>query len=593
MDAHLNLAFTLRAAPGTYALLVGAGVSASAQVPTAWDVQRLLLERLARAEGADPGDVFEWYAARHSRQPTYGGLLGELSQTSEERMSILRPFFEPTQDERENGIKIPTSAHRGIAELVAGGFIRIVLTTNFDRLIETAMRAAGIEPVVCSTTADVEGMIPLHAQDAVVIHLHGDYLYPRLLNTVGELASYATAVDVLLDQVFDEYGLVVAGWSARYDPALRDALARSKSRRYGAYWLEPHQLSEQAKQLIAARRAVVVSTEAEHFFPQTADAVRALEQRDEPHPATVDVAVATAKRWLAGTGTAIPLHDLLAKELEKARALISGTSHVGFETDDHRAEYSQALGRIESRNRVFLALVASTIYWGDSRTDPWWLVGFEELSPYRRHAGSVDLINLQRVPAIFLFYAAGIAAVGARRHDVVAKLFLQTTIPAPYREERRAAPDALIPHGTVSVEHPSRWMFHSLRPLFDLVLGGGDGFRRAWELWEYTLLAYFAWRSPRSSLKFWPYIRADSIGDSYPPACALRVREEYERLEQNHPLLRAGVFDGRLQVASAAFDSVDAAFHAEADRYAWRSLPPGGGELPSGIHYPGLPGDPP
>ena len=53
-----------------------------------------------------------------------------------------------SDQEREEGEKEPTLAHRAIAELAAQGFIKVIITTNFDRLVETALREEGVEPTV-------------------------------------------------------------------------------------------------------------------------------------------------------------------------------------------------------------------------------------------------------------------------------------------------------------------------------------------------------------------------------------------------------------------------------------------------------------
>jgi len=65
-----------------------------------------------------------------------------------------------------------------------------------------------------------------------VIKLHGDYLSLGLRNTPDELTSYPEEIKTLLARVFDEYGLLVVGWSAEYDTALVEALESAPSRRY-------------------------------------------------------------------------------------------------------------------------------------------------------------------------------------------------------------------------------------------------------------------------------------------------------------------------------------------------------------------------
>jgi hypothetical protein len=54
LESYLALAFALRATPGAYAVLLGAGVSISAGMPAAWDVQQQLISDLARAQGEEP-----------------------------------------------------------------------------------------------------------------------------------------------------------------------------------------------------------------------------------------------------------------------------------------------------------------------------------------------------------------------------------------------------------------------------------------------------------------------------------------------------------------------------------------------------------
>ena len=62
-----------------------------------------------------------------------------------------------------------------------------------------------------------------------IVKVNGDYLDSRIKNSEAELASYdSTRIDALLDRTFDEYGLVVCGWSAEWDSGLRMAIERTK-----------------------------------------------------------------------------------------------------------------------------------------------------------------------------------------------------------------------------------------------------------------------------------------------------------------------------------------------------------------------------
>jgi hypothetical protein len=72
-------------------------------------------------------------------------LLDALAKTPAERQQLLRVYWEPSEQEREDGAKRPTAAHRAIAALVAQGFVRVILTTNFDRLMLYTLGLGAVE----------------------------------------------------------------------------------------------------------------------------------------------------------------------------------------------------------------------------------------------------------------------------------------------------------------------------------------------------------------------------------------------------------------------------------------------------------------
>ncbi|WP_405551017.1 SIR2 family protein (plasmid) [Streptomyces globisporus] len=226
-------------------MLLGAGASVSAGMLSAWGVQCDLIRQIASIEGVDTPDgddgPYDWYVERFESEPAYDTLLADLSGTNGGRQALLRSYFEPDETAREQGLKQPADAHRAPARLVAAGYIRVIIALNFDHLIEDALREAGLRPTIVRRSSDLAGMVPLHAQrQGVVIHLHGDYLDPdSMRNTPEELKGYEQEVDKLLDQVLDEYGLIIAGWSANYDPALVNALKRCPTRRFDTYWADP------------------------------------------------------------------------------------------------------------------------------------------------------------------------------------------------------------------------------------------------------------------------------------------------------------------------------------------------------------------
>ncbi len=141
----------------------------------------------------------------------------QIAKSPSERSRLLREFFEPTEEQHAEGRKRPTPAHHAIAALVARGYIRVIVTTNFDRLLELALADIGIQPVVISTADAANGALPLTHSRCSIIKINGDYLDTRIRNTSDELERYDESSERLLGQVFDEYGLIVAGWSAEWD----------------------------------------------------------------------------------------------------------------------------------------------------------------------------------------------------------------------------------------------------------------------------------------------------------------------------------------------------------------------------------------
>ena len=237
IDPIVRISLALDANKGAYAVLLGSGVSAAAGIPTGWQIVSDLVTKLARLEGADVGDdPVTWYERRYGQDPDYTGLLNAVASSPTERSLLLRSYFEPTDNERLRGLKVPTAAHRMMAQLALSGHVRLFLTTNFDRLLEKALDDVGIVPQVLSTPDSIRGAVPFGQTKCTIVKLNGDYMDTRIKNTPEELGIYDSAVNSLLDRVIDEFGFIVSGWSAEWDAALRGAFARNQSQRYSMFW---------------------------------------------------------------------------------------------------------------------------------------------------------------------------------------------------------------------------------------------------------------------------------------------------------------------------------------------------------------------
>ncbi len=424
VDPLLALASSVFASPGTFALLVGSGISRAAQVPTGWEVALDLVRRYALLrDGRTPDDPADWYRELTGGDPDYSELLESLAATPAERRDLLQAYFQPTAEERDQGIKTPTAAHRAIAELVSGGYLRVIVTTNFDRLLESALAEAGVQPVVVASAAAAEGSTPLAHSRCTVVKVHGDYLNPDLRNTVEELTTYDEALNRLLDEVFDQYGLVVCGWSGEWDHALRAALLRTKGRRYSTYWCALRPPSGVAGDLVAHREAVVVPIEsADAFFVQLASKVMTLAEATDQRPMSTAMAVAELKRYLPDPLHRIRLHDLLIGEAQDTLRELSRFEAEFNAPPPNPEGVRDALHVYERASATLLSLLVTGSYFGDeARHDALWAEVLRRLTHRRMERGGYTVwVNMQLYPSLLATYGLGLGSLAAQRPDALA-----------------------------------------------------------------------------------------------------------------------------------------------------------------------------
>ena len=257
-------------------------MSSAAGIPTGWQVVQDLIRKVAICEGIDKrelgGDPEIWWGNRFGVEPRYDKLLATLAPTEAARQALLRDYFDPPAS--SGGPIQPREGHRALAELCARGRVRVVLTTNFDRLLERALDDAGVGAQVIATADDLNGMAPLVHRSVTLVKLHGDYA-GTMRNTAEDLAEYPEPLRELISRVFDEYGLLTVGWSADYDVALGRAISACPTRRYPTYWTSFRgELTETARRLIDQRQGILIGTEgADEFFVDLSERIARLDQR--------------------------------------------------------------------------------------------------------------------------------------------------------------------------------------------------------------------------------------------------------------------------------------------------------------------------
>lgn len=581
LDPMLTLAHSLHSNKGVYALLLGSGVSRSAGIRTGWEITLDLIDRLAHMTEKQPvADLETWYTEKLGEVPDYSKILEMLAPTQSERQALLRDYFEPSNEEREQGLKQPQKAHRAIARLVREGYIRVIITTNFDRLIESALRDEGVETSVLSTTDAITGAIPLAHSPCTVIKLHGDYLDTRLKNTPNELESYDLETDELLDRILDEYGLIVCGWSAEWDAALRSAFERAKARRYTTYWCVHRQPSESAQRLIKLRQAQTIYPEnADQFFDSLLEQVLALKELSSPHPLTAPVAVALCKRYLAEERYKIRLHDLIITETERVYEQLNSPA-FSASADQSDQDILKRMKQYRRAINVLVHLLTTGSFWGAEFHKHIWRKSIDRIAnaiPTR--SGKKVWLNLYHYPALLLIYAGGLAAMANHNYVSLSAIIREPTVQEfsvlhpiamkvnPFEVmEHNLANRVLFPNQNSRYTPMSDHLFEVTREPLRSLIPNDSEYERLFDRFEYFLsLVYVDMDNPDS----------DNIEHKWAPVGSYawrrrwidksrfnRVRDELEHHGENWGPLQSGFFRGSVTRAK----KVDEAFNEHLDK---------------------------
>jgi hypothetical protein len=561
IDPLHSLAFSVQANPGVYAVLVGSGVSRSARIPTGWEITLDFVRKLAKVAGENCGtDPALWYRERYGREPDYSDLLDALAKTPAERQQLLRAYLEPSDEERADGFKAPTAGHRAIASLAAKGYIRIIITTNFDRLMETALADAGVVPTVLSSPDQVHGAMPLIHTRCCVFKVHGDYLDTRIRNTPAELESYPKEFDNLLDRIFDDFGLILCGWSAEWDTALRAAIERAVSRRFSHFWAVRGEPGNAAKRLIEHRQGQKLPiANADSFFSELGRLVEALEQFSRPHPLSTDAAVASLKGYLAEPKHRIRLADLVGGEVAR---VLDATATPTFALQGGPAPdtttFTARVRAYEAACETLVAMAAVGGYWVEDWHCATWQTALTRLATRRGESGFNLWVQSQRYPATLLFYALGLGAIEAGEKGLLflGKLF-DTTVHREHREDQTAVEllpafclfergnePAKLLEGMGRRHAPlNDWLHALLQPRFRSIIPSESRFSYSFDRLEILMALSFAHHSKR----------AEGWGYWAPPGCygyrrdsldrtITEMQSSIESFGDKSPYVRSGIF---------------------------------------------------
>jgi len=263
--------------------LLGAGASAAAGVPTAAQIVGDLLLRLyadtfglvrQALDTTDPAvmaRVRAYYDGANGMPPLgspedYSAAFAAAMPDPEVRRQYLRQLVAE---------KEPCFGQRVLGAAVAAGAVDLLVTTNFDDLIERAvtdahaarrggparlLTVAALGSTVRATVAAADDDWPL------LVKLHGDFREDQLKNLDTDLQDQDAALRQVIFDSSRRLGLAVAGYSGRDDSVmamLRDATKRG-SWPGGLWWLtrDPEALPDHVTGLLTEAAAHGVSAHA-------------------------------------------------------------------------------------------------------------------------------------------------------------------------------------------------------------------------------------------------------------------------------------------------------------------------------------------
>lgn len=424
----VRLIFGVHREPGAYALLLGSGVSRGAGIPSGWDITLKLVESLARIRAPGTQDTFEWYKSQYGEEPRYDEVLELFGKGSADRQAFVRPYFEPTQTEKDNGIKVPGIAHKSIARLVEQGYVHVILTTNFDRLLEGALSDVGVTPNVVNGAEGIDGARSYASEKCTIVKINGDYQDTRIRNSVPELSEYPANLDTYLGAILDAYGLVVCGWSATYDEALARLLISHPNLRYGTYWLAKEDLGREAMTVANSRKADVIPiASADEAFQTLADTIQSIDTGTRSDPFIVDQITSTVRSCVGDPTREAQLADILQEESrrigEAMPSIVSDLVELNQET------VQVIIQRSAAAVEALASAVAYVSYYGTVEQVRWTLNAFGRVAQRGLDSLANDASGgLVLLPGVLTAFASLTGALLADKADIAAKILLSPIV---------------------------------------------------------------------------------------------------------------------------------------------------------------------
>jgi len=451
----------------------------------------------------------------------------------------------------------------------------MIITTNFDRLMERALEKEGVEFVAINSEDSLKGAVPYVFSKCTLVKINGDYRDIRTRNTAEELSNYGQVIMPYLERILNDFGLIVCGWSADWDTALRTAIAEARDVKYSSFWLTKGPPSEKANELIQTRGFSVTNIEsADEFFTKLGDRVEAIKRMSQGNTLSVSTSASLAKKYLSDERYAIELHDLVHHELREVRESFSQERFSLMFPRDLEPEdyYRKRITDYDKTIEKLLMILTSVAAFGKAKDGNLIRKVLESLPTVRKDRSyNESLQSLCFYPSLVLAISNTIAALWNESYEMLPSILVIPT----YYDLNSSKEVRLIEKlrtiglpNTIEIKKERgrqiriRMTDHIVETLFErrfILEDDKDRFRVWYQRAEYLYALVYAWLVPSSDewdLPLGSYVyRWD-----YRPFAGSQCEKYFSDLivsENPSPLIGCGLFDGDLDKLQSIKEQVD------------------------------------
>jgi hypothetical protein len=205
-------------------------------------------------------------------------------------------------------------------------------------------------------------------------------------------------------------------------------LLRSPSRRFTTYWTRRAGLTNEAKTIIAHRRATELEIDSADVFLSSLEAkIDAIDRFSQPHPASAKLAVVSLKKFIAESKRRIELRDLVTSETERVFARLSPLPIAA--TEMTVAKLFERMNLYENGSETLVYLLAHGAFWGRPEHTRLWQDAIGRMAKLKTLAGgNTHLLSLRMYPACLSFYSVGMGALTGNNYGTLTQVLRNISV---------------------------------------------------------------------------------------------------------------------------------------------------------------------